>query len=65
MIIKINTPFFIQFQEYQIVLIFKDIFLGKKVQRQLIKIIITMRRRVHYKICLVYRTVKKYKFYNN
>jgi len=42
--IKINTPFFIQFQEYQIVLIFKDIFLGKKVQRQLIKIIITMRR---------------------
>lgn len=36
--IKINTPFFIQFQEYQIVLIFKDIFLGKKVQRQLIKI---------------------------
>lgn len=28
--IKINTPFFIQFQEYQIVLIFKDIFYEKK-----------------------------------
>lgn len=54
------------FHEYQIVLIYKNIFSWKKVQRQLIKIIITMRQWVHYKMFLEYRTVKckKYDFCN-